>query len=240
MRERLGPNTEQSNYRYTDDVEINAYIGVLLLSSILKTNDENIDSMFSKDVTGHPVFIATMSNKRYEVLTSCLRFDDATTRENRKATDKATAINEIFTTLVNNSQSSYSVSELLTIDEMLVPFRGRCSFKVYMPKKPKKYGVKVMCLTDARTSYLYNAYIYTGAGSDGQGFSDQEQQFLMKPTQCVVKLCKPIENTNKNITADNYFSSIETPDELHKRGLTYVGTMRKNKLVLIPVCIHMT
>lgn len=54
----------------------------------------------------------------------------------------------------------------------------------------------------------------------------------MKPTQCVVKLCKPIENMNKNITADNYFSSIETPDELRNCGLTYVGTMRKNKLAI--------
>lgn len=54
----------------------------------------------------------------------------------------------------------------------------------------------------------------------------------MKPTQCVVKLCKPIENINKNISADNYFSSIETPDELRKRGLTYVGTMRKKKLAI--------
>lgn len=59
----------------------------------------------------------------------------------------------------------------------------------------------------------------------------------MKPTQCVIKLCKPIENINKNITADNYFSSIETPDELRKRGLTYVGTMRKNKLA-IPKGFH--
>lgn len=97
---------------------MNAYIGVLLLSSILQTYDENIDSMFSKDVTGRPVFIATMSkNKSYEVLTSCLRFDNATIRENRKVTDKAAAINEIFTMLVNDSQRSYSVSELLTIDE---------------------------------------------------------------------------------------------------------------------------
>lgn len=96
---------------------MNAYISVLILSSILKTYDENIDSMFSKDVTGRPVFIATMSSKSYEVLTSCLRFDNATIRENRKVTDKAAAINEIFTMLVNDSQRSYSVSELLTIDE---------------------------------------------------------------------------------------------------------------------------
>lgn len=118
------PATEQSNYRNTDGVKINAYISVLLLSSFLKTY-ENIYSMFSKDLTGRPVFIAIMSNKSYEVLTSCLRFDDTTIRENRKVTDKAAAINEIFTMLVNDSQRSYSVSELLTIDEMLVPFRGR-------------------------------------------------------------------------------------------------------------------
>lgn len=54
----------------------------------------------------------------------------------------------------------------------------------------------------------------------------------MKPTQCLVKLCKPIENMNRNITADNYFSSIETPDELCNRWLTYVGTMRKIKLAI--------
>lgn len=232
VRERVTPTTEVSNYRNTDEIEINAYIGILLLSSILKTNGEDMSSMFSKDVTGRPVFTATMSYKRYELLTSCLRFDNATTRDERKVTEKAAAIIEIFSMLINNSQRAYSVSELLTIDEMLVPFRGRCPFKVYMPKKPKKYGIKIMCLCDAKTSFLYNAYIYTGAGSDGQGLSDQEQQFLMKPTQSVVKLCKPIEKSNKNITADNYFSSIETPDELRKRGLTYVGTMRKNKLAI--------
>ncbi|XP_046683636.1 uncharacterized protein LOC124369628 [Homalodisca vitripennis] len=110
---------------------------------------------------------------------------------------------------------------------MLVPFRGRCGFKVNMPKKPKKYGVKIMCSCDAKTSYLYNAYISTGVGSDGIGLTDHQQDFLLKPTQSVVRLCKPIERTNRNVTANNYFSSIETGDELKKRGLTYVGTMKK-------------
>lgn len=88
-----------------------------------------------------------------------------------------------------------------------------------------------MCLCDSKTSFLYNAYIYTGAGSDGQGLQEKEQE-LMKPTQSLVKLCKPVERSNKNITADNYFSSIEAVDELRKRGLTFVGTMRKDKLVI--------
>lgn len=231
VREKLGPNTEKSNYRNTDEIEINAYIGLLLLNSILKSTNEQMTSMFSKDATGRPIYLATMSGKRYEVLTSCLRFDNAATRDVRKATDKAALISEIFSMLISNSQRAYCVSELLTIDEMLVPFRGRCGFKVYMPQKPKKYGIKVMCLCDAKSSFLYNAYMYTGAGSDGQGLSNQEQ-LLMKPTQSLVKLCKPVENSNKNITADNYFSSIEAVEELAKRGLTYVGTMRKDKLII--------
>ncbi|KAG8269014.1 hypothetical protein J6590_011639 [Homalodisca vitripennis] len=66
-------------------------------------------------------------------------------------------------------------------------------------------------------------------GSDGIGLTDHQQDFLLKPTQSVVRLCKPIKRTNRNVTADNYFSSIETVDELNKRGLTYVGTMKKKQ-----------
>lgn len=232
VRGSLRPTTELSNYRDTNAMEMNAYIGLLLLSSITKSNNEKMESLFTKDVTNRPIFVATLSLVRYKILTSCLRFDDANTREARKATDKSAAIAQLFAMLLSNFQRSYTPSEYVTIDEMLIPFRGRCSFKVYMPKKPKKYGVKVMCLCDSKTSYMYNAYIYTGAGSDGRGLTESQQNFLMKPTQCVVRLCKPIEHTNRNVTADNYFSSIETVDELNKRELTYVGTMKKDKLII--------
>lgn len=31
----------------------------------------------------------------------------------------------------------------VTVDERLAPFRGCCSFKVYIPSKPGKYGRKI-------------------------------------------------------------------------------------------------
>ncbi|CAH4034405.1 unnamed protein product [Pieris brassicae] len=67
-----------------------------------------------------------------------------------------------------------------------------------------------------------------GKGSDGIGLTTQDQKLLV-PTQCVLRLIRPIEGSNKNVTADNWFSSIELIDELAKRKLTYVGTMKKNK-----------
>lgn len=223
----------KSSYRDTDVVEMNAFIGLLLLSSICKSNHEDMLSLFSKGPLGRPIFWATMSSKRFELLLRCIRFDDSSTREERKKDDKAAAITEIFNILISNSQEAYVLSENATIDEMLIPFRGKCRFRIYMPSKPAKYGIKVMCLADSRSSYFYNAYIYTGRGSDSRGLNEEEKK-LKLPSQSVVRLCKPIEKTNRNITADNWFSSLEIVHELRKRGLTYVGTLRKNKREIPP------
>ena len=54
-----------------------------------------------------------------------------------------------------------------------------------------------------------------------------QEQKLIVATQCVLRLIQPIEGSNRNVTTDNWFSSIELIDELEKRKLTYVGTMRK-------------
>jgi hypothetical protein len=231
VRSNLGAGTSKSNYRNTSTVEINALLGLLILKSILKSNDEKILSLFTKDGFSRPIFSATMSEKRFVVLLSCLRFDDSDTRIQRKENDKAAPISEIFQKLIDNSKSVYCVSSEMTVDEMLVPFRGRCSFRVYMPNKPRKYGIKVVCLADAKTSYLLNAYIYTGKGSDGKSLSEYEKT-LSVPTQAVLQVCKPILGTNRNVTADNWFTSIEVADELLKRQTTYVGTVKKDKKMI--------
>lgn len=228
QRERLGENTNKHNYKDTDRTELDALLGLLVLSSIMKSNDEPITSLFSKDLCGRPIFTATMQEKRYLVLTAALRFDNAETRAERRLTDKTAPIAEFFSRFIANCQRGYCVSSEVTVDEMLVPFRGRCPFRVYMPRKPKKYGIKVLCLADAKTSYLLNAYIYSGKDSDSVGLTEEEKK-LSIPTQSVVRLSRPIQGSNRNITADNWFSSVELVDELTKRKLTFVGTLRKDK-----------
>lgn len=85
-----------------------------------------------------------------------------------------------------------------------------------------------MCLTDSRSHYLFNAYIYAGQNTDGLTLDHTEIKFS-KPTQSVLRLSKPIQGSNRNITADNWFSSIELVELLKKKKLTYVGTNKKNK-----------
>lgn len=221
-------NPNKVEFYETDEIEMKSFFGLLLFTSIFKSGRENMESLFSVTTKGRPIFRATMSLRRFQVLNSCLRFDDPATREIRKESDKGTAISNIFYMFLKNFQENYSLGTDVCIDEMLVAFRGRCSFKMYMPMKPAKYGLKLMSLTDARNHYFYNGYLYTGKNSDGFGLSEEDKA-LQKPTQAVLRLSQPISKTNRNITGDNWFSSIELVRELKKNGLTYVGTLRKNR-----------
>ncbi|KFM73858.1 PiggyBac transposable element-derived protein 4, partial [Stegodyphus mimosarum] len=212
----------------TDEIEIKAFLGLLLYSAVFKSNREDIDSLFATDGTGREIFRCVITKVRFLFLLYSLRFDNPETRKERMANDKTAAISEIFSRVIKNCQRTYSIGEYACIDEMLVKFRGRCKYKMYMPKKPAKYGIKIMCLCDARNNYLYNAYIYCGKDSDGEGLSEDEKQ-MKKPTQAVLRLVEPIKKTNRNITADNWFSSIELVKILKEKGLTFVGTLKRDR-----------
>ncbi len=44
----------------------------------------------------------------------------------------------------------------------MVPFRGCCPFKIYILKKPTKYGIKVYGLVYVTLNYIFNFEIYVG------------------------------------------------------------------------------
>lgn len=232
IRTRYAEET-RTDLKNTDSIEIRALMGLLIYTAIYKSNDEDIDAMFTADGTGREIFRTIMSGKRFSVLINCLRFDDTTTRKERLKEQPAAHIHNIFEMFFENCQNVFTIGKNACIDEMLIGFRGRCKFRMYIPNKPRKYGIKLMLLTDAKTQFAYNSYIYTGKGSDGIGLSNAEKN-LTKPTQSVIRLSKPLFGTNRNITADNWFSSLQLVKELQSRGLTYVGTMRKSKREIPP------
>lgn len=111
----------------------------------------------------------------------------------------------------------------MTIDEQLLPFRGRCSFKQYIPSKPARYGIKTFALVDLGTFYTFNLETYLGTQPD------RRFEMSNKAMDVVLRLVEPIKNSGRNITADNWFASIELIKNLAKLKLSYLRTMRKNK-----------
>lgn len=221
-------NLHNLSCQYTnhlDVIELKAFLGLLYLAGVFKSNNEDLRSLFATNGTGRDIFRATMSLNRFYFLLASLCFDDPVTRLERIANgDNLAAISNIFNTFITNCQSNYSCGEYVTIDEMLVAFRGRCKFRMYLKSKPDKYGLKMQCLVDTKTHYLLNSFIYSGKDTH-----KTNPRKLAIPTLDVLALIPPISGTNRNVTADNWFSSVELIRELRKHNITYVGTLKKNK-----------
>ena len=135
-------------------------------------------------------------------------------------------IRNIYDKFVASCEENYTPGAGCTVDESLHGFRGRCSFKQYIPNKPSKYGIKVYVLADSQTFYSVSSKIYTGVGTHAPG--------LPVPNQAVLNLVPSVSGTNRNITVDNYYTSFPLAMELKSRKLTLVGTMKKNKVCIPP------
>lgn len=223
--------SEHYTFRECNQIELKGFLSLLIYSAVFKSGHESVLSLFATDGTGRNIFRASMSMKRFLVLLIALWFDNFEDRATRKTEDPGCAITDFLEMFNKNSRKNYTVGANVTIDEMLIAFRGKCKFKMYIPSKPAKYGTKLQCLADSSTYYVYNTYLYTGKGSDGRTLPDEYKRKAV-PTQAVLRLCEPLYNTNRNVTTDNWYSSIELYPELKKKGLTTVGTLKKNKVAI--------
>ncbi|KAJ8386982.1 hypothetical protein AAFF_G00161590 [Aldrovandia affinis] len=111
----------------------------------------------------------------------------------------------------------------VTVDERLVAFRGHCPFKQYMPSKPAKYGIKIWAACDANSSYALNLQVYTGKPIGGAAERNQGMRVVLDMAQAL---------RGHNITCDNFLTSYNLGQELLKKKLTMVGTVRKNRTEL--------
>ncbi|KAJ4441090.1 hypothetical protein ANN_10940 [Periplaneta americana] len=82
-----------------------------MFTSIFKSNNVDLEALFSTDGTGRDIFRCTMSVKRVYVILLFLRFDNACDREERKKTYPAAAISWVFEKFINNCQACYSIRE---------------------------------------------------------------------------------------------------------------------------------
>jgi hypothetical protein len=203
-------------------MELKAFIGLLLLSGLLGKSKKSIKSLWKRSPLESPIFKATMARNRFEKIISCLRFDDITTREERKKLDKFAAMREIWLDFEDNLRTCYIPGSYVTVDEQLLGFKGRCPFRQFIPNKPDKYGLKFWLCVDVKSYYVFNAFPYIGRQPD------QERQTQIGAS-VVLQLLKPLYGSNRNVTMDNFFTSIPLAKELQMKNLTLIGTLRKNK-----------
>lgn len=206
----------------TDEVEVAAFIGLLIQAGVQKSASESLEEVWSSKY-GRPIFRATMSQTRFKELLRFCRFDNFATRDARLASDKLAPIRDLWEMFQVMLPRVYRPGSDITVDEQLVATRGRCGFRQYIPSKPGKYGIKIFWACDSLTSYPLKGEVYVGRQPGAAANANNV-------TDLVKRLVKPWQNTGRNVTMDNYFTSCDLAIDLLAVRTTVVGTMRKNRV----------
>lgn len=172
---------------------------------------------------GPALYHAVMSERRLCFLLRCLRFDDHTTREQRKENDKLAPIIKMWDLIISQCNSAYTPGVNITIDEQLLGFRGRCPLRIYISNKPAKYGIKVIMICDVEAKYMLGVNPYPGKHT-------KPPQGMSLGHFVTLQLVEPYKHSNINITGDNWFTYMQLVNGLLQNyGMTYLGTLRLNK-----------
>ena len=112
------------------------------------------------------------------------------------------------------------------VDEQLLEFHGsRFRFRMYIPKKPWKFGIELFWPANSSNSFPLNFVLHN---IDQKTLSTESKMDLPVPEAWVLKMVKLYLNLGRNLAA---FRLRKT---LLENSTTFVGTMRRNKREVPP------
>ncbi|KAJ8972827.1 hypothetical protein NQ314_000024 [Rhamnusium bicolor] len=128
--------------------------------------------------------------------------------------DKLFKIRNLLNMLNEKFEKFKEPNKYIAVDETMVPFRGRLSFRQYIPGKPHKNGIKLFKVCDADV-YTHRVEIY-------QDLSITKGENLTKPA--VLRLCEAYLNKGRTIVTDNFYTRIELARELLYKNIHLIVT----------------
>jgi len=98
---------------------------------------------------------------RYYHILRFLYFTDNNRNGVDRTDDRLWKIRDLFEINRTNFSKFCNPSENLAVNEAIVKFKGRIVFKQYIPKKRKRFGMKMFKMCDS-TGYTYDMKVYLG------------------------------------------------------------------------------
>ncbi|OXA57084.1 PiggyBac transposable element-derived protein 4 [Folsomia candida] len=171
-------------------------------------------------------FPSVMSRDRFISILRALHFVNNETVPQTNQ-DRFIKLGSFMTDLLMNFQRAIHAGKVLCIDESLIPFKGRLSFKQYNPKKRSRFGVKLFLVVDSAMQFVLDVLPYQGKSTQ---ITDRSWISLVGfGGAAVLTLLQPYLDAGRRIIIDNWFHSLKLARMLKDR-LTYVlGTVQKRR-----------
>lgn len=205
----------------TTEDEIYVFLATTMLFTHMSKNEWK-DYWSTDPLIETPIFGKIMSQDRYSLLLRMLNFSD---NNGPRVEDKLQKIRPIIELLRNRFKSVMKPFKHLCIDESIVPWKGRLSFKQFIPSKRHRFGVKLFVLCDVETGFILDFIIYTGSSTE----INNEIADLGISGSVVTTLLEPYLDKGHTIYYDNWYSSPHLSRYLLTRKTGSCGTVRCNR-----------
>ena len=128
--------------------EMMAFFGVFIAMGVTNL-PEVFDYWRTEPILSIPWYASIFSRARFLQISRYLHLVDNTTQPAREDSGyKLFELGGISDVLCQTFKSLYQPTRNLSIDEQMIGTKSRVSFIQYMPKKPKKFGIKLWALCD--------------------------------------------------------------------------------------------
>lgn len=203
-----------SSWKYLTVNELRVFLGLLLHMGNIKM--PKIQDYWKKDKLFKTCFGEYMSRDRFLLILRFLHF----VKSDSTNTDRLYKIRSIVDYFNNKMQNIYNAGKELSLDEPMVIWRGRLSFRQYIKGKRHKYGIKRYVLTEPNGLILEFA-VYAGALDHlaGEGHAGKVVMYLMRE-----KLGRA-----HSIYMDNFYNRVELAIDLLQEKTYTTGTLRTDR-----------
>ena len=219
-----------ANFRAVTCAELKAFIAINIIMGIVRL--PNLALYWSCDeFFGNQGIKKTMTKNRFEEISKYLHFSDSTNEPARGAAnyDRLYKVRSVLDYVRDKCEGNFKPTKNISVDEGMVAFRGRLSFRQYMPAKPTKYGIKVWMAADSSNGYVLNFDVYLGKEAD------QRPRIHGLGYDVVTKMVRPFMNKNHHVYFDNFFSSTKLLEHLESNSTYACATVRCNRKDLPPL-----
>jgi hypothetical protein len=219
---------------------LKAFLAVILIMGMKR--QPNIRTYWYREpsIFHCPTISRAFSRSRFQALTNCLHVTNWETygiERGMPGYDKLHQVRWLVDELRRLFRREWELGEFLTVDEMMIGYKGTyCPMRQYLPNKPCKCGIKVWCLTNSSSKYVYDFDVYCGHDHNLAVDAEPMQPVMRGEPRLahnvVLKLVRDLEGKGHVIVMDNYFSSIGLFEELRGMEIYATRTVRTNRVGL--------
>ena len=137
------------------------YITLTLLMGIVNKPQYHM-YWTTRHVFATPIFSRLICRDRYEQLQKMIHFSNPEEEEN---TDSLKKLRKLIDHLSNVYYENYNPEQNLAVGEYLSLWKSCLAFKICIPSKRERYGIKLYMVSESDTGYLLRFIVYTGGST---------------------------------------------------------------------------